>query len=127
MHMADPNVVRKVAERISKVKDEVALQAVQDEDFRAALLKDPKAALCEEYGLEPSFFAHLNLRVVEEKKDELVLVLPPPMEEELTDEQLEVIAGGAAFIGAVAAVGTLIGGVAAAGAVVQSTRAGRRW
>jgi hypothetical protein len=117
-----------VAERVKKVKDEVAAQSVQDSDFRAALLKDPKAALAEEYGLEPSFFAKFNVRVVAEEPNELVITIPAAAAEgELTDDQLEAVAGGAAFIAAVGAIGGLIGGAAAAGAVVQNTRAGRRW
>ena len=124
--MADSNVQKQVAERISKVKDEVALQAVQDEDFRAALLKDPKAALCKEYGLDPGFFSELNLRVVEEKANELVLVVPPPVDDELTDEQLEIVAGGAASIGAVSKVGKIVNTLAKAGSAVQKS-AGRSW
>jgi hypothetical protein len=119
--------LQKIAARIQQVKEETALQAVQDEDFRAALIKDPKAALGEEYGLEPSFFSKISVRVVTENENELVIVLPPPAAEELSDEQLEAVAGGAAFIAGVAAAGALIGGVAAAGTVVQNTRAGRRW
>jgi hypothetical protein len=125
--MADLDMQKKIAERISKVKDEVALQAVQDEDFRAALLKDPTAALCTEYGLEPSFFSELKLRVVEEKANELVLVVPPPADDELTDEQLETVAGGAAFIKAVESVGKAIKGIAEAGKVAQKTSTGRTW
>lgn len=125
--MAKSNL-QQVAERIHKVKQEVAVQAVQDEDFRAALLRDPKAALGEEYGLEASFFQELSIRVEVENPNELVIVIPAEAaEEELSDEQLESVAGGAAFIAGVAAGAAVISSVAAAGTVVQNTRAGRRW
>ncbi len=117
------NNPQKVAERIAKVKEEVALQAMQDDDFRAALLKDPKAALAAEYGLDQSFFAGFSLRVEVEKPDEVLLVIPgKAADEELSDDQLEAVAGGAAFVGGVAA--TLIVGAAT---IAQQTRAGRNW
>jgi hypothetical protein len=125
--MAKQNLAQ-VADRVKKVKDEVAAQAVQDSDFRAALLKDPKAALADEYGLEPSFFAKFNVRIVAEEPNELVITIPAASADgELTDDQLEAVAGGAAFIAAVGAVAAAVSAAAAAGAVVQSTRAGRRW
>lgn len=126
-NMANQNLA-KVAERVKKVKEEVAAQCVQDADFRAALLKNPKAALAEEYGLEPSFFAKFNVRVVAEEPNELVITIPAAAAEgELSDDQLEAVAGGAAFIAAVGAVAGVIGAAAGAGAIVQNTRAGRRW
>ena len=125
--MAKSNL-QQVAERIHKVKEEVAVQAVQDDDFRAALMRDPKAALGEEYGLEPSFFEKLSIRVEVENPNELVIVIPSPAaEDELSDDQLEAVAGGAAFIAGVAAGAAVVSAVAAAGTVVQGTRAGRRW
>lgn len=125
--MADANT-QKIAERISKVKDEVAVQAAQDPEFRAALLRDPKAALAEEYGLDASFFAGFSVRVVAEGPNELVLTIPPAVSEgELSDEQLEGVAGGAAFIAAVAAGAAVVSAVAAAGTIAQNTRAGRSW
>lgn len=125
--MANQNLL-KVAERVKKVKTEVAAQALQDPDFRAALLKDPKAALAEEYGLEPSFFAKFNVRIVAEGENELVITIPAASAEgELTDDQLEAVAGGAAFIAAVAAGAAVASAVAATGTIVQGTRAGRSW
>ncbi len=118
------NNLQKVAERIQKVREEVAVQAAQDENFRAALLRDPKAAICEEYGLDPSFFSKLKLRVEQENPNEIVLLIPPKASDELTDEQLEAVAGGAAFIAAVA---VAVSAVAVASTTAQATRAGRRW
>lgn len=120
--------LQQVAERIHKVKEEVAVQAVQDDDFREALMRNPTAALCEEYGLEPSFFENISVRVEVENPNEVVIVIPAEAaEEELSDEQLEAVAGGAAFIAGVAAGAAVVSAAAAAGTIVQNTRAGRRW
>ncbi|MEQ8233457.1 MAG: NHLP leader peptide family RiPP precursor [Gammaproteobacteria bacterium] len=127
--------VNEIAERIYRLKQEVALQSVQDDEFRASLLQDPKAALAEEYGLDISFFDNIDVRVTVEEPGEVVLLIPAKsVQEELTDEQLEAVAGGAAFIAGVAAGAAVVSAVAAVGAVgvgvgtiVQGTRAGRQW
>ncbi|MEQ8661332.1 MAG: NHLP leader peptide family RiPP precursor [Gammaproteobacteria bacterium] len=127
--------VNEIAERIYRLKQEVALQSVQDDEFRASLMQDPKAALAEEYGLDVSFFDNINVRITVEEPGEVVLLIPAKsVQDELTDEQLEAVAGGAAFIAGVAAGAAVVSAVAAVGAVgvgvgtiVQATRAGRRW
>jgi len=133
------NQLDEIAERIYRLKKEVALQSMQDDEFRAALLRDAKAALTEEYGLVAHFFDKINIRVSVENPDEIVLVIPPKSAgDELTDEQLEAVAGGAAFIAGVAAGAAVVSAVAAVGAVgvaagvgagtiIQNSRAGRSW
>ena len=124
--------LKKIAERVSKVKDEVAAQCVEDPKFRAAFVADPKAALAEEYGLEASFFEKLNVKVVEQGSDEVVIPIPTAGsgDEELTDAQLEAVAGGFAFtitVAGVTAAATAAGAVATSGLIVAKSRAGRRW
>ena len=66
-------------------------KAVDDPSFRAALISDPRNTIREETGLHiPS---GINLKVVEESSDMLCLVLPPA-EGELSDLELEAVAGG---------------------------------
>ena len=71
---------------------DVITRAGADPAFRAELLADPRAAIKKAYGVElpPS----LELRVVEETPSVFYLVLPL-QSEELTDEQLAAVAGGA--------------------------------
>lgn len=52
----------------------VVRRAWADADYRARLIKDPKAALAEELGVELP--ERLRVRVVEEKPDLLCIVLP---------------------------------------------------
>lgn len=94
----------------------IAAKAMEDEAFRAKLLSDPKSAIAESTGLE--FPAEVNIVVHEETDDTLHLVIPPAIPDELTDDQLEAVAGGAVFIGGKAvgkAVGLGIAGGAASG------------
>ncbi len=71
---------------------DVIARAGADPAFRAELLADPRAAIKKAYGVDlpPS----LELRVVEETPSVFYLVLPL-QSEELTDEQLAAVAGGA--------------------------------
>lgn len=121
-------------ERLEKVKVEVAQQCVSDPEFREQFIANPSRALEEEYGLEEGQLGSVNFSVVEEKEGDFTFVLPPASKEgELTEEELEMVAGGFGFIGFAGAVkvATLVIGGVKAGAsvagVVQNTRAGRRW
>lgn len=99
----------------------IAARAMEDEDFRAKLLADPKAAVAEATGLE--FPAEVNIVVHEETADTLHMVIPPAIPDELTDDQLEAVAGGAVFAGATAkAVGLGIAGGAASGATAAGVK-----
>ncbi|MNX22588.1 hypothetical protein D3C86_525730 [compost metagenome] len=70
------------------------LKAAQDESFRDALLKNPKATLEAHLGTQlPEGF---TINVVENTATELTLVIPPKLSGELSDEALSAVAGGAA-------------------------------
>lgn len=71
---------------------EIILRAREDPDFKAALLADPRAAILDAYGVEVP--ADVNLQVVQETLSTLYLVLPLQTDE-LTDEELAAVAGGA--------------------------------
>lgn len=62
--------------------------------FRAELSSNPTEALKAAFGLDLP--ADFNLRVVNEKPGELVLVLPSPVRE-LNDDELDVVSGAGLF------------------------------
>jgi hypothetical protein len=71
-------------------------RSLEDEDFRQRLLDDPKAAVEQELGTRLP--ESIEVRVVEESPQTIYLVLPsasPFVEgEELSDRELEEVAGG---------------------------------
>jgi len=77
----------------SRVMGQVISRAWTDEDFKARFVDDPVSVLAEA-GIETP--AGMEFRVVENTANVVHIILPPaPAEEvELTDEALEVVAGG---------------------------------
>ena len=74
----------------AEVKAHIAMKAAEDDEFRARLVADPRAALEEETGLRlPDDY---RLHVHEESATDAHMVLPP--KPELSREQLGRIAGG---------------------------------
>ncbi len=72
---------------------QVIARAWSDPDFRAQLLNDPKTVLAG-YGVDLP--AGLNLKIVENTADTIHIVLPakPSQASELSDEDLQNLAGG---------------------------------
>ncbi|TDT89536.1 MULTISPECIES: hypothetical protein [Azorhizobium] len=72
--------------------------ARQDADFRALLLRDPRAALVALLGVDP--IPSYTIRVVEEQPGEVVLVLPRDVSlDELPDDLLDGVVGGTSPLG----------------------------
>ena len=69
-----------------------------DQAFRDRLLRDPKLTLSQELGIE--FPAGAELEVLAETATKKYLVLPEPATGDLSDEELESVAGGIRDIGA---------------------------
>ena len=116
-------------ERFLEIKNELAERCAQDSAFRNDLISSPNATVEKEYGLDAGALKDINMNIVVEEPGSVVVPIPPDMSEvELTDEQLDQVAGGAAFIGAVGAVAGAVGAAVTAGQFVErETRAGRRW
>lgn len=88
--------MNQVEERIKEVYDAAMQAAVTDEEFRAALLTDPKAAIEKLTGTSlPEGF---KLRVLEKDPDcDMTILLPPMIGDELSAEDMEQVAGGKVF------------------------------
>lgn len=70
----------------------IAKKAGENEEFRLAMLNDPKSALEKEYGVV--FPENTKVEVHVESMDVLHLIIPAAKVDELTDDQLEEVAGG---------------------------------
>ncbi len=71
-------------------------KAWSDAEFKQQLIENPREAFAA-LGVElPAHLAGVNLKVVENTADTLHLVLPapPPTEGELSDDELDGVAGG---------------------------------
>jgi hypothetical protein len=82
---------------MSQVTDsQIIAKAAKDEAFKKALLANPKAALESEFGVKLP--EDVSYKVLEETANQQYLVLPavPPAapEDELSDAELEEVAGG---------------------------------
>ncbi len=80
----------------TEMERSIVQRSLEDENFRQRLLDDPKAALEEELGTRLP--EGVQIRAVEETAQTIYLVLPsssPLGEGELSERDLEAIAGGA--------------------------------
>ena len=74
----------------TEMKTQILNKASEDGDFRALLIEDPKSAIASEVGMTiPEGF---DVAVHEDSATAVHLVLPPSPE--LTDAELEIVAGG---------------------------------
>jgi hypothetical protein len=81
----------------NELEAKVIAQAWQDEEFKQELLSHPRATIIREWGLK-DLPDNIDIKVIEENSNTLYMVLPmKPVTtngEELSEEQLEAIAGG---------------------------------
>ncbi len=72
----------------------IAEKASENEEFKLALLNDPRAAIEKEFNVV--FPEDVKVEVHVESSKVLHLIIPAASTEELTDDQLEDVAGGTA-------------------------------
>jgi len=119
-----------IQERFNEVKVEIAQKCAEDNDFREALLSDTNGTIEEEYGLEKGALKDMEIVIAPEDNNKIVIAIPGDTSEmELSDDELDQVAGGFAFsvaltVGVIAAGATVAVGT---GTIVQNTRAGRSW
>ena len=77
--------------RQSQIKEQLLVRAEEEGDFRARLLKDPKAAIRDATGL--SVPDSINIHVIEDSATDYHLVLPPSGRG-LSDGELDAVSGG---------------------------------
>lgn len=70
----------------------VLTETARDPAFRAALLRNPEAAIRKHLGLEAPL--PMSVRVIEEQAGEVILALPVAEADRLSDRQLDTVAGG---------------------------------
>lgn len=101
----------------------ISAMVMDDPALREKLLADPRAALVELAGIEID--ESVKVVVHEESADTFHLVIPPALPDELSEDQLEAVAGGAAFGGVITAKGAKkIATAAGTGAVSGGASAG---
>lgn len=111
-------------EQTSKTRAEfekdVVLKAWRDSAFKEELLKDPKGTLerqLQELHAEAKLPEDLEVEVLEESTKKIYLVVPQHPEEltdrDISDEELEAVAGGTIAVAVVVAVGVEFAAVAA--------------
>ncbi len=84
------------------IEARIIAKAWKDEAYKQELLSNPKAVIEREFGVE--FPADVKVQILEENPTSLYFVLPispVTIAQELSQEQLEAIAGGASTFGTV--------------------------
>ena len=79
----------------SQLLSEILVRAARDPEFRASLLQDPAAVIQKEFGLQIPAGYRVQFIEKEDGVDALVVLPDAAPSDELSDEQLEDVAGGA--------------------------------
>ena len=81
-----------------EIQDALSKFSTENADYRANLKADPKNVIVKQFGVE--FPQGVDIKVVEETADTLYVVLPHAVEQgaELSDADLEAVAGGGAMV-----------------------------
>ena len=75
-----------------QLQDVISKNAAEDSSYRESLIANPRGILEKHLGQElPEW---MNVKIVEETADTVYLVAPHVPSEELSDEDLEMVAGG---------------------------------
>ncbi|MCF4965707.1 NHLP leader peptide family RiPP precursor [Nostoc sp. CMAA1605] len=77
---------------IEEFKNKLIAKAMEDSVYKQRLLTNAKAVVEEELGT--SLPSDLNIQVVQQSPKQLYLLLPPEEDEELSEQELEAVAGG---------------------------------
>ena len=75
-----------------QLREVIAIKAHRDPSFRKQLLSSPKSTV--ESILGTSLGSGVTVSVVQDSDSNITMVIPPASTEELSEEQLEAVAGG---------------------------------
>lgn len=92
-----------------EVMAKLLARSATDADFRRKLVESPRAAFAEFTGRPESEFENVNVRFVENKA-QATFVLPAAVDAsaELSESELEAVAGGSEIIGGALLVGAIL-------------------
>ncbi len=90
------SIPESVTESSEKMRKALTDKAVEDAEFRQLLMKDPKTAISQEFGIDVPDY--MNVSVHQNTMQDLHLTLPPTSYD-LNEEQLEAISAGLSCCG----------------------------
>ena len=95
--------IRKMLNQRLELQRYLIAKSWDDEAFKQELLSDPKGTLSKE--LEQQLPENVKVQVIEEEADTIYLLIPkkpnqPDIEEELSEEALDAVAGGGSVVAA---------------------------